>query len=70
MVEHKNNYQKRMSHPLFVHIFMTESKINIFTFYTNSFGQLYYISFLNYSVKKKKKKKTEQEKSLAGVSEH
>ena len=47
---------------------MTEAKINISTFYTNSFGQLSYISFLNYSVKKKKK--TEQEKSLAGVSEH
>ena len=43
--------KKGMSHPLFVHIFMTESEI---TFCTNFFGQFCYLSFLNYSVKKKK----------------
>ena len=46
-----------MSHPLFVHIFMTESEISISTFCTNIFGQFCYISFLNYLASKKKKKK-------------
>ena len=45
-----------MSHPLFVHIFMTESEINISTFCTYIFGQFCYISFSNYLVQKRKKK--------------
>ena len=44
-----------MSHPLFVHVFMTQSEINTFTFCINIFGQFCYISILHYLVKKKKK---------------
>ena len=50
-----------MSDPLFVHVFMTKSEINNFTFCTNIFGQFSYISILNYLVKE-----PEQEESLAG----
>ena len=61
--------KKGMSHPLFVHIFMTESEINNSTFCTNFFGQFSYISFLNYLVKKKNnnKKKQTKRKALQGV---
>ena len=55
-------HKKEMSDPLFVHVFMTKSEINTFTFCTNIFGQFCYISILNYLVKE-----TEQEESLAGV---
>ena len=55
-----------MLHPLFDHVFMTQSEINTSTFCINIFGQFCYISILNYLVKKKKKK-TEQEESFAGV---
>ena len=49
--------KKGMSHPLFVHIFMTESEIIISTFCTNFFGQFSYISFLNYLIKKKNRQR-------------
>ena len=51
-----------MSDPLFVYAFTTKSEINTFTFCTNIFGQICYISILNYLVKE-----TEQEENLAGV---
>ena len=42
---------KAISDPLFFHVFMTKSKINTFTFCTNTFGQFSYISIFNYLVK-------------------
>ena len=40
-----------MLDPLFFPVFMTKTEINTFTFCTNIFGQLSYISILNYLVK-------------------
>ena len=40
-----------MSYTLFIHVFMTKSEINTFTFCTNIFGQFSYISIFNYLVK-------------------
>ena len=51
-----------MSGPLFAYAFTTKSEINTFTFCTNIFGQVCYISILNYLVKE-----TEEEENLAGV---
>ena len=45
--------KKEMPHPLFVHIFMTESEITISPFCTNIFGQFCYISFLDSDFKQK-----------------
>ena len=49
-----------MSDPLIVYVFTTKSEINTFTFSTNIFGQVCYISILNYLFKE-----TEQEENLA-----
>ena len=49
-----------MSDPLIVYVFTTKSEINTFTFCTNIFGQVCYISILNYLFKE-----TEQEENLA-----
>ena len=67
----KRIIKKGMSHPLFVHIFMTKSDINISTFCTNIFRQFRYISFLNNLLQKKKKKKEKQSrrKALKAFSE-
>ena len=46
---HKNT--KGMSYALFIHVFMTKSEINTFTFCTNIFAQFSYISIFNYLVK-------------------
>ena len=54
-----------MSDPLFVYVFTTKSEINTFTFCTNIFWQICYISILNYLVKE-----TEQEENLREFSEH
>ena len=49
-----------MSDPLIVYVFTTKSEINTFTFCTNIFGQVCYISILNYLFKE-----TEQEENFA-----
>ena len=63
-IEHKNNHQNRdVASIICSAYFMIESET---IFCTNFFGQFYYLSFLNCSVKKKKKKK-EEEESLTDV---